>query len=145
MTEVIKRGFPGMKSVKDLPVLQDGPPPGGFPAIRIERRLPSTGPAGVTIFAVGAAVSAYGYYKIYNMIQQRKADTRELELTRAPLIPVLQAEDDIRWCARRKQQLEEEARIMKDVPGWVVGAPTSATGRHIPAPRPAGIWDPALQ
>jgi hypothetical protein len=45
-------------------VLQDAPPPGGFPAIRIERRLPSTGPTGVTIFAVGLAVSAYGYYKV---------------------------------------------------------------------------------
>ena len=55
-----------------MPVLQDAPPPGGFPAIRIERRLPSTGPTGVAIFAVGAAVSAYGYYKIYGAIQQRK-------------------------------------------------------------------------
>ena len=55
-----------------MPILQDSPPPGGFPAIRIDRRLPSTGPTGVAIFAVGAAVSAYGYYKIYNMIQQRK-------------------------------------------------------------------------
>jgi hypothetical protein len=45
-------------------VLQDAPPPGGFPAIRIERRLPSTGPTGVTIFAVGLVVSAYGYYKV---------------------------------------------------------------------------------
>jgi NADH dehydrogenase (ubiquinone) 1 alpha subcomplex subunit 13 len=45
-------------------VLQDTPPPGGFPAIRIDRRLPSTGPTGVTIFAVGIAVSAYGYYKV---------------------------------------------------------------------------------
>jgi hypothetical protein len=55
--------FSPRQSVKDLPILQDSPPPGGFPAIRIERRLPSTGPTGVTIFAVGAVVSAYGYYK----------------------------------------------------------------------------------
>ena len=31
------------------------------------------------------------------------------------------------------------------VPGWVVGASTSATGRYIPAPKAAGIWDPMLQ
>jgi hypothetical protein len=53
-----------LQSVKDMPVLQDVPPPGGFPAIRIYRRLPSTGPTGVTIFAVGGAVMAYGYYKV---------------------------------------------------------------------------------
>jgi hypothetical protein len=47
-----------------MPILQDVPPPGGFPAIRIQRRLPSTGPTGVTIFAVGAAVMAYGYYRV---------------------------------------------------------------------------------
>ena len=52
------------QSVKDMPILQDVPPPGGFPAIRIQRRLPSTGPTGVTIFAVGAAVMAYGYYRV---------------------------------------------------------------------------------
>ncbi len=52
------------QSVKDLPILQDGPPPGGFPAIRIERRLPSTGPTGVTIFAVVVASVAYGHYRV---------------------------------------------------------------------------------
>ena len=29
MTEFLRRGAPGMKSVKDMPVVQDGPPPGG--------------------------------------------------------------------------------------------------------------------
>lgn len=121
------------------------PPPGGFPAIRIERRLPSTGPTGVTIFAVGAAVSAYGYYKIYGMVQQRKDEARELELTRAPVIPVLQAEDDLRWAQARKRALDEEARIMRNVPGWKVGASVSATGRHIPEPKASGIWDAAVR
>jgi hypothetical protein len=37
---------------------------GGFPSIRIQRRLPSTGPTGVAIFAVGGAVMAYGYYQV---------------------------------------------------------------------------------
>ena len=52
------------QSVKDMPVLQDGPPPGGFPSVRYARRLPSTGPTGFTMFAVGAAVMAYGFYKV---------------------------------------------------------------------------------
>lgn len=53
-----------VQSVKDLITKQEGPPPGGFPAIRYARRLPSTGPTGATLFAVGAAISAYGFYKV---------------------------------------------------------------------------------
>jgi hypothetical protein len=53
-----------LQSVNDMPIVQDVPPPGGFPSIRIYRRLPSTGPTGVTIFAVGGAVMAYGYYRV---------------------------------------------------------------------------------
>lgn len=52
------------QSVKDMPMLQDMPPVGGFPSIRIQRRLPSTGPTGAAIFAVGGAVMAYGYYNV---------------------------------------------------------------------------------
>lgn len=39
------------QSVKDMPIVQDGPPPGGFPAVRYARRVPSTGPSGFTLFA----------------------------------------------------------------------------------------------
>eukprot|EP00879_Flechtneria_rotunda_P001572 GHRR01001731.1.p2 GENE.GHRR01001731.1~~GHRR01001731.1.p2 ORF type:complete len:146 (+),score=39.27 GHRR01001731.1:251-688(+) len=145
MTETLKRGFPGMKSVKDMPIVQDMPPVGGFPSIRIDRRLPSTGPTGVAIFAVGGAVMAYGYYNIYHMIQDRKAGLRELERHRAPILPVLQAEEDIRYVEAIKKALEEEARIMKNVPGWKVGETRSATGRWIPPPAPFGIMNPVLR
>jgi hypothetical protein len=33
----------------------------------------------------------------------------------------------------------------RQVPGWVVGAPTSATGRYIPGPQPAGMWNPMIR
>jgi len=143
--ETLQRGFPGMKSAKDMPIVQDVPPPGGFPSIRIYKRLPSTGPTGVTIFAVGGAVMAYGYYRVYHMIQKRKAARIDLEMTRAPIIPVLQAEQDIRFVEQRKKELEEEAKIMAKVPGWKVGEATSTTGRYIPPPQPLGIWSPLIQ
>lgn len=54
---------PCAQSVNDMPAVQDGPPPGGYPAIRFARRIPSTGPSGFTLFAVSAAVMAYGFYK----------------------------------------------------------------------------------
>ena len=47
-----------------MPAIQDGPPPGGYPAIRFARRIPNTGPSGFTLFAVAAAVMAYGFYKV---------------------------------------------------------------------------------
>lgn len=47
-----------------MAILQDAPPPGGFPSIRIERRLPNTGPTGVAIFAGLAAIMGYGFYKV---------------------------------------------------------------------------------
>ena len=53
-----------MQSIKDMPVLQDGPPPGGFPSVRYARRIPSTGPAGFTLFAVTASIMAYGFVKV---------------------------------------------------------------------------------
>ena len=45
-------------------MVQDGPPPGGFPSVRIARRIPSTGPGGFTVFAVSAAIMAYGFYLV---------------------------------------------------------------------------------
>ena len=56
--------------MKDLPVLQDGPPAGGFPSIRFARRLPSTGPTGFTLFSVTTAIMAYGFYKVGGHMRQ---------------------------------------------------------------------------
>ena len=56
--------MPLMQSVKDMPVVQDGAPPGGFPSVRIARRIPSTGPGGFTVFAVSASIMAYGFYLV---------------------------------------------------------------------------------
>ena len=45
-------------------MVQDGPPPGGFPSVRIARRIPSTGPGGFTVFAISASIMAYGFYLV---------------------------------------------------------------------------------
>jgi hypothetical protein len=60
----LQTGFVLTQSVKDMPVVQDGPPPGGFPSIRYARRIPSTGPTGFTLFAVGAAIMGFGFYRV---------------------------------------------------------------------------------
>jgi NADH dehydrogenase (ubiquinone) 1 alpha subcomplex subunit 13 len=85
-----------LQSIKDMPVVQDGPPPGGFPAVRYARRIPSTGPAGFTLFAVGGAVMAYGLYVVGQGNRERRAVTAEILESRKNLVPFLQAEEDRR-------------------------------------------------
>lgn len=125
MTETLKRSFPGMKSVKDMPILQDSPPPGGFPTIRFERRLPSTGPTGAFLFGIGIAVSAYGYYKMYGLIKKRRVESDEVFAVRESIKPLLLAERDMRWIWNKRLSDAIESEIMKDVPGWKVGEPTT--------------------
>jgi NADH dehydrogenase (ubiquinone) 1 alpha subcomplex subunit 13 len=105
MTEFLKRGNPGLASIKDLPILQvkrmqswkdyvpclatdqlchlllhqDAPPPGGYPSIRVERRLPSTGPTGVAIFGIVGAIMGYGFYQLW----QQKTDKKWVVLVGA--------------------------------------------------------------
>ncbi|KAJ9505169.1 NADH:ubiquinone oxidoreductase B16.6 subunit [Haematococcus lacustris] len=125
MTEFLKRGRPGLASIKDLPVLQDAPPPGGFPNIRIERRLPNTGPTGVAIFGVVAALMGYGFYQLYERKTNVKFQADEIFTVRTIVHPVLQAEWDLRYLEHKRKETEKEAEIMKKVPGWVPGEPTT--------------------
>ena len=92
--------------------------------MRYARRSPSTGPTGFTMFAVGAVVMAYGFYKVscsLHMLSQvrwrlclsrclptlshvqvgqgnayRTGVKQEKQAARAALVPILQAEEDRR-------------------------------------------------
>jgi NADH dehydrogenase (ubiquinone) 1 alpha subcomplex subunit 13 len=44
---------------------QDLPPKGGFSEIKYRRYLPKRGPSGLVIVAGVTAVSAFGFYKVY--------------------------------------------------------------------------------
>lgn len=64
MTEAVIRNKPGMASVKDMPVLQDGPPPGGFAPVRYARRIPNKGPSAVAIFLAAFGAFSWGMYEV---------------------------------------------------------------------------------
>eukprot|EP01018_Ginkgo_biloba_P030192 Gb_04415 [translate_table: standard] len=64
MTEAAIRAKRGMVSVKDMPMLQDGPPPGGFPPVRYVRRIPNKGPGAVAVFLTSFGVIAWGMYQV---------------------------------------------------------------------------------
>jgi NADH dehydrogenase (ubiquinone) 1 alpha subcomplex subunit 13 len=64
MTEAVIRNKPGMASVKDMPILQDGPPPGGFAPVRFARRIPNKGPSAMAIFLAAFGAFSYGMYEV---------------------------------------------------------------------------------
>ncbi|KAJ6307636.1 hypothetical protein OIU76_017434 [Salix suchowensis] len=64
MTEAVIRNKPGMASVKDMPILQDGPPPGGFAPVRFARRIPNKGPSAMAIFLAAFGAFSYGMYQV---------------------------------------------------------------------------------
>jgi NADH dehydrogenase (ubiquinone) 1 alpha subcomplex subunit 13 len=140
MTETLRRGYPGMKSVKDMPVVQDGPPPGGFPSVRYARRLPSTGPTGPTLFLVSGAIMAYGFYLVGQTNIERRAHRAEKFAARKTLVPVLQAEEDRRWVEHKRRWDAQEAEVMKNVKDWKVGESVYSDNRWMPPTKKVGIW-----
>lgn len=135
MTEVTTRGYPGLRSVVDLPVAQDGPPPGGYPAVRYGRRIPSTGPTGAALLAAYAGMLTYGFYQIGVGNRERRALKEEKMAARAVIVPYLQAEEDRRFVREWRAKMESEAAIMgaRDGRGrGTSGRETSASGRWMP-------------
>ncbi|CAI9623638.1 unnamed protein product [Staurois parvus] len=110
-------------------VKQDMPPSGGYGPVDYKRNLPRRGFSGYTMFALGIGAMIYGYWKVgtWNR-ERRRLYIEELE-TRIALMPLMQAEIDRRVLRTLRRNLEEEAIIMKDVPGWKVGESAFHTDR----------------
>lgn len=132
MTEVIIRRRKGMTSVQDLPVLQDGPPPGGFPPVRYSRKIPNSGPGGVAVFLVSSVVISWGLYQVGQGNRKRRALKQEKFTARQATLPFIQAEEDAGFVRNRQKFLDEEARIMANVPGWKVGESVYNSGKWLP-------------
>lgn len=58
-------------SLVKQPVKQEMPPKGGYPPIEYARSIPKRGPSGVALFIGGAAVMAFGFYKVIMGNRQR--------------------------------------------------------------------------
>ncbi|KAJ6703128.1 putative proteinDH DEHYDROGENASE UBIQUINONE 1 ALPHA SUBCOMPLEX SUBUNIT 13 [Salix viminalis] len=132
MTEAVIRNKPGMASVKDMPILQDGPPPGGFAPVRFARRIPNKGPSAMAIFLAAFGAFSYGMYQVGQGNKVRRALKEEKYAARRAILPLLQAEEDERFVKEWNKYLEYEAEVMKDVPGWKVGQSVYNSGRWMP-------------
>ncbi|TFK06376.1 retinal-specific ATP-binding cassette transporter [Platysternon megacephalum] len=113
-------------------VKQDMPPPGGYGPIDYKRHLPRRGLSGYSLFAIGIGSMLMGYYKLVKWNRERRRLLIEDLETRIALFPLLQAESDRRTLRLLRENLEEEAKIMKDVPGWKVGESVFHSDRWIP-------------
>ncbi|KAJ8357726.1 hypothetical protein SKAU_G00205200 [Synaphobranchus kaupii] len=113
-------------------VKQDMPPPGGYGPIDYKRNLPKRGFSGYTMFGIGIGVMVIGYWRLFKWNRERRRlQIEELE-ARIALLPLLQAEQDRTTLRVLRENLEEEAKIMKDVPGWKVGENVFNTDRWVP-------------
>ncbi|KAF2314096.1 hypothetical protein GH714_022191 [Hevea brasiliensis] len=137
MTEAVIRKKPGMASVKDMPILQDGPPPGGFPPVRYARRIPTR------TQRHGHLPCCFWRFLLWDVSSgSRQQDSQVFVLkyllpwalkeekyaARRAILPVLQAEED----ERVEEVLQYEAEVMKDVPGWKVGENVYNSGKWMP-------------
>ncbi|KAG9445688.1 hypothetical protein H6P81_011816 [Aristolochia fimbriata] len=142
MTEAMIRKKPGMASVKDMPLLQDGPPPGGFAPVRYARRIPTKGPSAIAIFLTTLGAFSYGMYQVGQGNKIRRAIKEEKYAARRAILPLLQAEEDERFVMEWKKSLEEEARIMKNVPGWKILLSLHSLPPSLP-PSEASLFPPS--
>uniref|UniRef100_A0A8C4UG47 NADH dehydrogenase [ubiquinone] 1 alpha subcomplex subunit 13 n=1 Tax=Falco tinnunculus TaxID=100819 RepID=A0A8C4UG47_FALTI len=104
-------------------VKQDMAPPGGYGPIDYKRHLPRRGLSGYSLFALGIGSLLLGYYTLVKWNRERRRLLIEDLEARIALMPLLQAESDRRTLRMLRQNLDEEAKIMKDVPGWKVCDP----------------------
>ncbi|XP_048845750.1 NADH dehydrogenase [ubiquinone] 1 alpha subcomplex subunit 13 [Brienomyrus brachyistius] len=112
-------------------VKQDMPPSGGYGPFDYKRNLPKRGFSGYTMFGIGIGVMILGYWRLFKWNRERRRlQIEELE-ARIALLPLLQAEHDRRTLRMLRENLEEEVRIMKDVPGWKVGENVFHTERWV--------------
>ncbi|XP_054836593.1 NADH dehydrogenase [ubiquinone] 1 alpha subcomplex subunit 13 isoform X2 [Eublepharis macularius] len=94
---------------------------------------------GYSLFAIGIGTMMFGYYKMIKWNRERRRLAIEDLETRIAMTPLLMAEDDRRILRILRQNFEEEAKIMKDVPGWTVAESCFQTERWV-TPTPDELY-----
>ncbi|TNN78076.1 NADH dehydrogenase [ubiquinone] 1 alpha subcomplex subunit 13 [Liparis tanakae] len=112
-------------------VKQDMPPTGGYASFDYKRNIPKRGLSGYSMFGLGIGVMVFGYWRLFRWNRERRRLQIEDMEARIALMPLLQAEQDRRTLRVMRENLEEEAIIMKDVPGWKVGQSVFHTDRWV--------------
>merc|ERR1712183_849980 len=140
--KVVTMSSPGSGSeyFQKLPYKQDIAPAGGYKKIVTGRNIPVRIPlSGVKLGLAVGAVTALGWYNVYYGLKQVRVMKRERTIAELSITPLLQAEKDREYLRKMVADLEEEALIMADVPGWVVGESTYHDKEGWKAPPPNNL------
>ncbi|XP_030760897.1 NADH dehydrogenase [ubiquinone] 1 alpha subcomplex subunit 13 [Sitophilus oryzae] len=100
---------------------QDMPPQGGYKPISFKRVPPLSYFNGYAIFGIYIGVtagSAFLYHLNVKAVARRELETKGASLA---IYPLLLAERDRSYLKQLRRNREEEADLMKNVPGWKVG------------------------
>ena len=125
---------PAGRAVPQFGGRQEMPPPGGFPNVTIKRGVPAArGLTGGMIWGGMVAATVLGFFAVGQGNIARREAKKERRLARAALIPLLQAEEDVRYVMAKRAADEKEAELMSGVPGWKVGASVYNSGAWMPA------------
>jgi NADH dehydrogenase (ubiquinone) 1 alpha subcomplex subunit 13 len=131
----IEKGFgAGARLLGHGKAVQDMPPPGGFPKIETARNLPDRGPSGAMLWGGSALIIMWGFAMVGRENHKRSNDAMESRESRLAIIPLLQAESDLRTLQQEIDDTRIEAAIMKDVKGWEVGKNPYKSGVWMPRP-----------
>ncbi|XP_070602490.1 NADH dehydrogenase [ubiquinone] 1 alpha subcomplex subunit 13 [Erythrolamprus reginae] len=112
-------------------VKQDMPPAGGYGPINYKRRLPYRGLPGYGLLALGVGTFVFGTYTLFKWNWERRLLAFEDAEARIAIMPLTMAEEDRKVLRLLRYNFEEEAKIMKDVPGWKVGESVFHTTRWV--------------
>jgi NADH dehydrogenase (ubiquinone) 1 alpha subcomplex subunit 13 len=100
--------------------------------VDIARVARARGPTGFQIWAISTVGIMYGFYRVGQYNRNKSAEKMLALQARYAMIPVLQAEEDMWYLQREEQNLRKEREIMKDVPGFMVGASPYFGDRWVP-------------
>ena len=79
------------------------------------------GPSGAMIWLGVGVATAYGFYQISCTNAEKRMVLKEKREARMAIMPFLMAEQDAMNKVENDKKLAYEAKIMKNVKGWVVG------------------------
>eukprot|EP00615_Pteridomonas_danica_P001820 CAMPEP_0114342820 /NCGR_PEP_ID=MMETSP0101-20121206/10100_1 /TAXON_ID=38822 ORGANISM="Pteridomonas danica, Strain PT" /NCGR_SAMPLE_ID=MMETSP0101 /ASSEMBLY_ACC=CAM_ASM_000211 /LENGTH=102 /DNA_ID=CAMNT_0001477147 /DNA_START=27 /DNA_END=332 /DNA_ORIENTATION=+ len=87
------------------PVMQEMPPPGGFPKVQVEFRPTMRGPSTLAIWGGVILMMTYGWVQIGRQNRKTNLETAEKLRARRAIYPFLQAEEDLRFVKARQEGL----------------------------------------
>lgn len=83
------------------------------------------------MFGIGIGIMVFGYWRLFKWNRERRRLQIEDLEARIAIMPLLQAEQDRQTLRKLRENLEEEAILMKDIPGWKVGESVYHTDRWV--------------